>query len=253
MGRALLGGMIQSGWARPEELAVIDLDATQRDAVAEEFPGVTVAGSALASVDTIIATKPHHVLVAAAALPTPKRVASVAAGITIASLEAVLATNTPVVRVMPNTPALVGVGASAVAPGTSASASDLDWALSFLSAVGTAVVVTEPQIDAVTGVSGSGPAYFFLIAEAMADAGVTAGLPRDIASKLVAQTMAGAAAMLNQSGDDPVSLRAAVTTPAGTTAAGLRALEIGGIRAALIEAVLAATERSRELGTVQSS
>lgn len=253
MGRALLGGMIASGWAQAEELAVVDLDSQQRDALVSAFPGVQVLANPLESTDTILATKPHHILGAAAALVRPSRVASVAAGITLGSLESVLPPKTPVVRIMPNTPALVGVGASAAAGGTSASDGDVAWALSFLEAVGEAVVVTEPQLDAVTGVSGSGPAYFFLIAEALADAGVTAGLPRAVASTLANQTMAGAAAMLIETGQDPVSLRAGVTTPAGTTAAGLRVLETQGVRSALIEAVMAAAERARELGVASAS
>lgn len=253
MGQALLGGMIASGWAQAEDLAVVDLDEAQRQRLSDMFPGIVVCGSPLVNVDTVLATKPHHLLSVAASLDGPTRVLSVAAGITIESLEAVLAQSTPVIRTMPNTPALVGVGACGIAGGSSATQDDLDWALSLMSAVGEAVVVTEQQLDAVTGVSGSGPAYFFLIAEALADAGVTAGLPRPIAAKLANQTMAGAAAMLQQTGEDPVVLRAGVTTPAGTTAAGLRALEQNGVRSALIDAVLAAAERSRELGTVPQS
>lgn len=253
MGQALLGGMIASGWAQAEDLAVVDLDEAQRQRLSYLFPGIVVCGSPLANVDTVLATKPHHLLSVATSLEGPTRVLSVAAGITIESLEAALAPSTPVIRTMPNTPALVGVGACGIAGGSSATQDDLDWALSLMSAVGEAVVVTEPQLDAVTGVSGSGPAYFFLIAEALADAGVTAGLPRPIAAKLANQTMAGAAAMLQQTGEDPVVLRAGVTTPAGTTAAGLRALEQNGVRSALIDAVLAAAERSRELGTIPQS
>ena len=250
MGQALLGGMIASGWAKAEELVVVDLDPTQRQSLSELFPGIVVLDLPQAGVDTVLATKPHHLLAAASALENPTRVASVAAGITIASMEAVVPAGTPVIRIMPNTPSLVGVGASAAAGGTSTSETDLEWALSFLSAVGEAVIVTEPQLDAVTGLSGSGPAYFFLIAEALTDAGVTAGLPRPIAKTLAHQTMAGSAAMLQRTGEEPGTLRAGVTTPAGTTAAGLRVLEQQGVRGALIDAVAAAANRSRELGAV---
>ena len=149
---------------------------------------------------------------------------------------------------MPNTPALVGAGVTAIAPGEHAGEEDLAWAEEILSAVGVVVRVKEAQLDAVTGVSGSGPAYVFLVAEAMADAGVLAGLPRDLAETLAFQTLRGASELLVESSDGVATLRAAVTSPGGTTAAGLRELERGGVRSAFLEAVMAATERSRELG-----
>lgn len=248
MGQALLGGMLSSGWAQADELAVVDPDAHQRDRLAESFPGIHVLETPQAETATVLATKPHFVVEVAALLVRPTLVASVAAGITTAAIEHVVPAGTPVVRTMPNTPALVGVGASGIAPGRAASAEDVAWVQEMLGSVGEAVVVTEAQLDAVTGLSGSGPAYFFLIAEALADAGVTAGLTRPVAQALAHQTMAGAAAMLQQTGEDPAALRAGVTTPAGTTAAGLRTLEQHGVRSALIEAVAAATARSRELG-----
>ena len=197
--------------------------------------------------DTLLAVKPHLVLEVAAALVRPRRVVSVAAGITTAAIEAVVPEATPVIRVMPNTPALVGLGASALAPGAAASDDDLSWAEGLLGSVGTAVVVTEAQLDAVTGLSGSGPAYLFLVAEALADAGVAAGLPRPIAERLANQTVHGAGVMLS-TGTSAAELRAAVTTPAGTTAAGLRVLEERAVRSALIDAVQAAADRSAELG-----
>jgi pyrroline-5-carboxylate reductase len=149
---------------------------------------------------------------------------------------------------MPNTPALVGAGAAAIAPGRRAGEDDLAWAEEILGAVGTVARVPESLLDAVTGLSGSGPAYVFLVAEALMDAGVLVGLPRPISEQLVTQTLLGAARLLAGSEDGPEALRAAVTSPGGTTAAGLRALEAGGVRSALLEAVVAATERSRELG-----
>jgi pyrroline-5-carboxylate reductase len=149
---------------------------------------------------------------------------------------------------MPNTPALVGAGAAAVAGGTHATDDDLAWAEAVLGAVGTVVRVPEAQLDAVTGLSGSGPAYVFLVAEALIDAGVLVGLPRPASRELAVQTLLGAARLLAETGEGPEALRAQVTSPGGTTAAGLRALESGGVRAALIDAVVAATERSRELG-----
>jgi pyrroline-5-carboxylate reductase len=149
---------------------------------------------------------------------------------------------------MPNTPALVGAGAAAIAPGSHADDDDLQWAESILSAVGVVVRVPEKLLDAVTGLSGSGPAYVFLVAEALTEAGVLAGLPRDVSAALTAQTLLGAARLLTETGDGPEALRAAVTSPGGTTAAGLRALEKAGVRSAFLDAVVAATERSRELG-----
>jgi pyrroline-5-carboxylate reductase len=175
-------------------------------------------------------------------------VLSIAAGVTIRRLEAGLAPGTPVVRAMPNTPALVGAGAAAVAAGRAADEADLAWAEEILGVVGMVVRVDEPLLDAVTGLSGSGPAYVFLVAEALIEGGVLAGLPRPVATALAVQTLLGSARLLDESPEGPADLRAAVTSPGGTTAAGLRALEAGGVRAAFLEAVLAATERSRELG-----
>jgi pyrroline-5-carboxylate reductase len=175
-------------------------------------------------------------------------VLSIAAGVTIARLEAALGPDVPVVRAMPNTPALVGAGAAAIAPGTTADDDDLAWAESILSAVGIVVRVPEKLLDAVTGLSGSGPAYVFLVAEALIDAGVLAGLPRDVSAALAGQTLLGAARLLTETDDGPEALRAAVTSPGGTTAAGIRALEGACVRAAFMDAVVAATERSRELG-----
>jgi pyrroline-5-carboxylate reductase len=149
---------------------------------------------------------------------------------------------------MPNTPALVGQGASAIAPGAAATDEHLDLAERLLGAVGVVVRVDEPALDAVTGLSGSGPAYVMLVAEALTEAGVLVGLPRPVAAQLVTQTLVGSANLLAQSDDGPEALRAAVTSPAGTTAAGVRELEARGVRAAFLDAVVAATRRSRELG-----
>jgi pyrroline-5-carboxylate reductase len=166
----------------------------------------------------------------------------------VAALEAELAPGTPVVRAMPNTPATVGVGAAAIAGGSSATPADLDWAEGLLRAVGSVVRVPEHLLDAVTGLSGSGPAYVFLVAEALIEGGVLAGLPRDVSVELATHTLLGAARLLADGGSTPEVLRAQVTSPGGTTAAGLRALEARGVRSAFLEAVAAATERSRELG-----
>jgi pyrroline-5-carboxylate reductase len=248
MGQALLAGLIEAGWAEPGELAVIDVIDEQRRRLAEIFPGVTVAATPESGVDTVLAVKPHHVTGVCAGLTAPNRVVSVAAGATIADIEAALPAGTPVIRAMPNTPALVGAGVSGLAPGSSADDDDLRWAVGVLDAVGHSVVVTEPQLDAVTGMSGSGPAYVFLVAEAMTDAGVRIGLPRPVAATLAVNTIYGAGKMMVETGVDPVELRAGVTTPAGTTAAGLAELERHGLRAAFSDAVGAAAERSAEIG-----
>jgi pyrroline-5-carboxylate reductase len=211
---------------------------------------VAVTGEPAPSEGTLLAVKPGDVsaVCRAVAAAGTERVLSIAAGVTVATLEANLAPGTPVVRAMPNTPALVGVGAAAVAPGTAAGEADLAWAEEILGSVGTVVRVEEPLLDAVTGLSGSGPAYVFLVAEALIAAGELAGLPLDISSALAVQTLLGAATLLAQSPEGPEALRAAVTSPNGTTAAGLAVLDDLGVREAFAAAVLAATARSRELG-----
>ncbi len=177
-----------------------------------------------------------------------ERVLSIAAGVTIATLEGSLDAGTPVIRAMPNTPATVGAGAAAIAPGTSAGEDDLAWAEGLLGAVGTVVRVPETLLDAVTGLSGSGPAYVFLVAEALIAAGIEVGLPPDVSYDLAVQTLFGAATLLAGSDVGPEALRAAVTSPNGTTAAGLAVMEERGLREAIRAGVVAATERSRELG-----
>ena len=250
MGEALLAGLLASGWATAEEMAVVEKVGDRRRELEERFPGLTVAGGPAASAGAVVAVKPDDVEAACravAATGTPLAL-SIAAGVALASLERWLGPDVRVVRAMPNTPALVGAGASAVAGGSTATADDLVWAESLLSAVGTVVRVPEHLLDAVTGLSGSGPAYVFLVAEALVEAGVLAGLPRATASALAVQTLLGSARLLAESGQSPEALRAAVTSPGGTTAAGLRELEVRAVRAAFLEAVSAATERSRELG-----
>ncbi len=255
MGAALLGGMIAAGWAAPDQLAVVEVLPDRRAALAAQFPGVQVSDSAGAvpAAGAVIAVKPNDVAaaVAAAVAAGARRVLSVAAGVSIAALEAAAAGATDdrvaVVRAMPNTPALVGEGAAAIAGGTVADEHDLAWAEGILGAVGTVVRVPEYQLDAVTGLAGSGPAYLFLVAESLVDAGVLAGLARPVAQALVTQLFVGSSALLAERGD-PAALRAMVTSPGGTTAAGLRQLESHGVRSAFLDAVMAATQRSRELG-----
>ena len=251
MGEALLGGLLESGWARPEDLAVTEVDGDRRAALAGRFPGVQVAADVPAAEGAVVAVKPGDARAACAAIAAAgaSRVLSVAAGVTVATLEQALDEGTAVVRAMPNTPALIGSGAAAIAAGSTAGEQDMAWAEALLGAVGEVVRVPESLLDAVTGLSGSGPAYVFLVAEALIDAGVLVGLPRPVSTRLVTQTLLGAARMLAASDEGPEALRAAVTSPGGTTADGLRALERAGVRAAFLDAVSAATERSRQLGT----
>lgn len=251
MGQALLQGMIGSDWATADELAVVEVLPDQRERLAAQFPSLTVIDRPLPEIDAVLAVKPYLVTDVCRSLSKPGRVLSIAAGITIAAMESALPAGTPVVRAMPNTPALVGAGAAALAGGSSAADADVEWASAILASVGDVVLVAESMLDAVTGISGSGPAYVFLMAEAMTDAGVAVGLTRDVAALLARQTIYGAGRMMVETGADPVELRAGVTTPAGTTAAGLAALEERGYRAAVAGAVRAATERSIELGKAE--
>jgi pyrroline-5-carboxylate reductase len=254
MGAALVGGLLGGGW-EPDVLSIAEIDGERRVALEHQFPKVRVVPSAawaVADADVVIVSvKPNDVAATlATALPAlgpGTLVLSIAAGVTIATLEG-LVPDRPVVRAMPNTPAVVGEGASAIAPGTHARAEHLDLAARLLGAVGTVVRVSEPALDAVTGLSGSGPAYVFLFAEAMIEAGVLVGLTREVATELVVQTLLGSATLLARESEGPEALRAAVTSPGGTTAAGLRELEAHGVRAAILDAVAAATRRSRELG-----
>jgi pyrroline-5-carboxylate reductase len=254
MGEALVEGLLRSQHVPEDRLVVAEKVATRRAELAAgigtRFRALTVTAEPVAAAAAVVAVKPADVeeacrLLAAARVP---RVLSIAAGVPLARLEAWLGEDTAVVRAMPNTPAVVGAGAAAVAPGRRAGGDDLAWAKGILGAVGTVVEVQEPQLDAVTGLSGSGPAYVFLVAEALIEAGVLVGLPWPVSRQLAVQTLLGSARLLAESDADPASLRAMVTSPGGTTAAGLRALESAAVRGAFLEAVMAATERSRQLG-----
>jgi pyrroline-5-carboxylate reductase len=249
MGEALVAGLLSSG-REPGGVWVVEPIAARREELTATH-GIAALEEPVACDGCILAVKPQHVDGAARAVAAAgvRRVLSIAAGVPIAAIEAALGTDAAVVRAMPNTPAQVGEGAAAIAAGTHATQDDIDWAAAILGAVGEVVVVGEPLLDAVTGLSGSGPAYVFLVAEALVEAGVLNGLPRDTAHRLAVQTLAGSARLLQQPGADPARLRADVTSPGGTTAAGLRALEAGGVRSAFLEAVTAATRRSVELGT----
>ena len=249
MGGALLAGLIASGWP-VADLAVTDPLAAQRRQLEETHPGLLVVDAPVAADGAVLAVKPE---VAEAVLRTLSavgitRVLSIVAGLSSARLEAALQPGDVVVRAMPNTPSLIGAGVAGMSGGSAATSADLDWAEGILGAVGTVIRLPERQLDAVTGISGSGPAYLFLVAEAMIDAGVSAGLSREISRQLVVGTMLGSARLLDETGDEPGALRAAVTSPGGTTAAAIRTLEFKAVRSAFIEAVAAATERSKQLG-----
>jgi len=250
MGEALVGGLLRAGDVHAAEVRIVEAVAERRTDLAERFAGVEVTDTAGPAVGTVLAVKPADVRDAARAVAAAgtERALSIAAGVTLAALESALGAGVPVVRAMPNTPALVGVGAAAIAGGSSAEEGDLAWAERLLGAVGTVVRVDEALLDAVTGLSGSGPAYVFLVAEALMEAGAQAGLPAEVSASLTVQTLLGAATLLARSDEGPEALRAAVTSPGGTTAAGVRVLEERGLRTALVDAVAAATERSRELG-----
>ncbi len=252
IGEALLAGLLTSGMA-PGELCFTEQYEERATELAERY-GVVSSKSVEAAVGAdvvVLAVKPADIAGLAAeiapVLGAATLVVSVAAGITTSYLERRLPDGARVVRVMPNTPMLVGEGMAAVSAGTHATEDDVASAERLLGAVGQVVRLPESQLDAVTALSGSGPAYVFLLAEAMIDAGVLTGLPRPVASALAIQTILGSALMLRDSGDSPTLLREAVTSPGGTTAAALRKLEEHGLRAAFSDALEAARDRSREL------
>jgi pyrroline-5-carboxylate reductase len=255
MASALAKGFIHAGLATGDSIIASDPYEAARTSIAKDA-GIRTTASNLdvlkASEVMILAVKPDQVsAVLAEAHPqfTGKHLLiSIAAGVTLARMESALPAGAKVVRVMPNTPALVGASASGFALGKAAGTEEAQLVQKLLSAVGTAYQVKESLLDAVTGLSGSGPAYVFLMIEALSDGGVAAGLPRDIATKLAAQTLLGSAKLLLETGQHPGALKDMVTSPGGTTIDGLHELEKGGLRAALINAVRAASEKSKKLG-----
>lgn len=253
MGEALLTGLLSSSVSglSIDDVVVVEVDPGRRDHLQRRFPGIVFAAEPVAAEGVIVATKPAGIAAAAGAAADAgcRRLLSIAAGIDLATLQEAAGPGVAVVRAMPNTPALVGAGAAAISAGEQCSEDDIEWAESIMAAVGLVVRVPESSMDAVTGLSGSGPAYVFLIAEALIDAGVYSGLPRATAELLATQTLLGAAQLLADSDDGPEALRAMVTSPGGTTAAGLRVLEERAVRAAVIDAVDAAAHRSAELGS----
>lgn len=250
MGAALVGGLLSSGVVVPSGVVIVEVVADRRAHLLDSFPGVSVVESIPACTEALIAVKPPDVETACAGAVAAgaRRVLSIAAGITLARLERACGPGVAVVRAMPNTPALVGEGASAIAAGTSADDDDVSWAERILGSVGLVVRVVEDRLDAVTGLIGSGPAYLFLVAESLMAAGRAEGIDDDVVDAMVRQLFTGAARLLAD-GDDPADLRVRVTSPGGTTAAGLAVLDGFGVRDAFVAAVAAATERSRELGS----
>jgi pyrroline-5-carboxylate reductase len=255
MAAALAKGIIKAGVARPEDLIASDVIEAARAAFGQEV-GCKVTAWNVEVADfadiLIVAVKPDQVEgllnELAGKISEQHLIVSIAAGVTLARLSGALQTGARVVRVMPNTPALVGASASAFALNVSAGAEDAALVQRIFSAVGVAFQVKEALLDAVTGLSGSGPAYGYAIIEALSDGGVAAGLPRDVATKLAAQTMLGAAKMVLETGQHPGALKDMVTSPGGTTIEGLHELEKGRLRGTLMNAVRAAAEKSKKLG-----
>lgn len=247
MGAALVAGLVASGWD-PASMTVVEIDAAKREALARDL-GVQTSAEVVAADGAIVAVKPADVpsvVAELARLGTP-RIVSIAAGIRLDVLEASGA-GAAVVRAMPNTPALVREGLTAISAGVACTDADIDWADEVLSAVGAVVRVPEDQMDAVTAVAGSGPGYLFLLAEALLDAALAEGLPPAVADRLVRQLFKGAGALLAASDELPATLRERVTSPNGTTAAGLAEFEAARLRETVNKAVRAAAARSAEMG-----
>ena len=255
MAEALIRGLLHAKTAQPGEIIATARRPERAEALARSY-GVRTTLDNVAAVReaevVILSVKPQamaKLLVQIAPAVDPRKlVISIAAGVPVAAIERKLGAGARIVRAMPNTPALVGRGACAIAAGEHATEDDLKVAASIFEAVGIVTVVEESLLDAVTGLSGSGPAYVFLVIEALSDAGVKVGLPRYTALKLAAQTVLGAAHLLIETEAHPGQLKDQVTSPGGTAIAGLHTLEAGGLRTTLINAVEAATRRARELG-----
>lgn len=252
MGETIVAGMLRSG-RRPADLMMSERRPERADELRERY-GIEVVTNVEAArrADTImLVVKPQDMPDVldeiAPHLADDRLVISLAAGITTETLEARLPDGVAVIRVMPNTPALVDEGMAAMSCGSHCSEEHLDHAESLLQTTGKVMRVPEKQQDAVTAISGSGPAYIFFVVESMIEAGVHLGLPRSTATELVVQTLVGSARLLSESGDHPTELRERVTSPGGTTAAALRELEDHKVRAAFLSALEAARNRSRDL------
>ena len=255
IGEALIKGVIASDLCRGDQIFASDVDAERLDTLHSEL-GINTslenAQTATSAEVIILAVKPQIISSVIKSIKSQiaegRLVISVAAGVKTRAIEDDLPDSAHLVRVMPNIACTVGQAISAIAAGTHATDADIETARTIFGSVGRVVTVPESMMDAVTGLSGSGPAFVFQMIEALADGGVHEGLPREIALKLAAQTVLGAAAMVLETGEHPGVLKDMVTSPAGTTIQGIRALEENGARAAMMAAVIAATRRSRELG-----
>jgi len=253
MGQALVRGLIAADVYAPGDIGVADI-AKERLSVFSEETGVMQVGNvegASHSGIILIAVKPAAVNGVldeiSGYVGSDQTVISIAAGVTLQQIGSKLRSGVPIIRAMPNTPSMVGAGATAISRGKMATDIDVERAKNIFGAVGKVIEVPEKLMDAVTGLSGSGPAYVYTMIETLADAGVNAGLPRDQAALLAAQTVFGAAKMVIETGEHPAKLRDAVTSPGGTTIAGIVALERGAFRATVHEAVEAAVDRSRDM------
>lgn len=255
MAEAILKGLLRAGTAKPENIIATGRRTERLEELQRAYGVRTTTDNVAAAREAdiiVLSVKPQAmdklVVQVAPALDHRKLIISVAAGVPIAALERRLGAGARIIRTMPNTPSLVGAGACALARGEHASQDDLAVASRIFQSVGTTTVVDENLLDAVTGLSGSGPAYVFLVIEALSDAGVKVGLPRYTALKLAAQTVLGSAQLLIETNAHPGQLKDQVTSPGGTAIAGLHTLEAGGLRTTLINAVEAATRRAKELG-----
>jgi pyrroline-5-carboxylate reductase len=255
MGETVLSGLLRAGWS-PRQIVATDRRPERQVELSERY-GITMLDNVEAAglADTVlVVVKPQDMadLLAeiAPVLTSESLLVSLAAGVDTATIEAQLPAGTAVVRVMPNTPAQVDEGMAAISPGSHSTPADLAHVTEILSATGRVLTLPERYQDAVTAISGSGPAYLFFVVEAMIEAGVHLGLPRDTATELVVQTMLGSAKLLRETGEHPTVLRERVTSPGGTTAAAVRQLEDHRVRAAFMGAIEAARDRSRDLAAL---
>jgi len=260
MATAIAQGLIRAGFVSESQVTGSDPSSAMREAFTNATGSPVVAENrvVLSGSDVIVlAVKPQHMASVlndiSSSVEARHLIVSVAAGVPLATISAAFRAGTRVIRVMPNTPCLVGAGATAFARGAKATDADAALVERLFSTIGIAMEVAEPLLDAVTGLSGSGPAYVFQVIEALSDGGVRCGLPRNISTKLAAQTVLGAAKMVLDTGEHPGSLKDGVASPGGTTIAGLHELERGALRGTLMNAVEAATTRSQELGRPSST
>lgn len=260
IGEALISGLVNSG-TDPQSITVTNRRPERGEELRERYGVRDLTDNRQAAEDAdvvFLCVKPYMILDAVAEIsPAVEEndiatvLVSMAAGVPLGAMEDAVIAGTPVVRVMPNTPMLVGRGMNAIAVGRFVTPEQLTDVTELLSSVGEVLPVAESDMDAVTALAGSSPAYFFLVAEALIDAGVSLGLTRPVAEKLVTTSAAGAGVMLSESGQDPATLRANVSSPAGTTVAALRELEVSGLRAAFFRATEACAKRSAELGDLR--